>query len=106
MFLKYKIVSDSMKPLILEGSEIEIETVKSISKLKKFDILLFKYQGKLYCHYFWHQNQHFDKGLIVTRALKSGAKDHPVHAGDVIGKVTNYEISWLLKMSIFLRDIL
>jgi len=76
--LHFKIVSDSMMPLIPIGAEIHIEKIAKQTEFKKFDILLFKQGERLVCHYFWHQNEVIDKGLITTRCLKEGRMDHPL----------------------------
>ncbi len=105
MLTKYKIVSDSMMPLIPIGSEIQIEKLESVKNLKKFDILLFKYQSQLFCHYYWHQNNQFDKGLITTRSLRTGDKDHPVYESDIIGRVKNFKMTSRQKILIYIRDL-
>jgi signal peptidase I len=101
---KYIVVTDSMMPLIQAGAELFIEKIEDAQKLKKFDIILFSVNGKLTCHYFWHKNSHYDEGLIITRNLKNGSYDDSFGFDKIIGQVTNYKISFILKLKIFLRD--
>lgn len=102
--IKYRIVSDSMMPLIPVGAEIKVQELRDISNLKKFEILLFKDNDRLMCHYFWHQNKKFDKGNIITRALKTGDKDLPFNKNKIVGVVTNFKISRWLEIKILLQD--
>lgn len=104
--LKYKIVSDSMSPLIPIGAEIEIRKLEDSEELKKFDIILFKQDARLVCHYFWHENDIFDKGLINTRCINSLDEDHPFARNQIIGIVTNFKISNWLKFKMMIRDLL
>lgn len=103
--LRFKIVSDSMTPLISVGSEIKIEKIGIQTEFKKFDILLFRQGERLVCHYFWHQNEVIDRGFITTRCLKDGKLDHPFAREMIIGRVVNFEIGFWLKLKIRLRDL-
>lgn len=103
--LKYKIVSDSMSPLIPIGAEIEIRKLVDGEQLKKFDIILFKQDMRLVCHYFWHENKIFDKGMINTRCIKNLDEDHPFARTQVIGVVTNFKIGNWLKFKMIIRDL-
>lgn len=106
IMLKYQVVSDSMMPLIPIGSEITIKKIQDVDRLKKFDIIVFKSGNLLMCHYYWHQNQHFDKGMITTRALKSGGHDIPFDKNKILGIVTNFKLSGWMKISIIVSDYL
>ncbi len=99
--LKLKVVSDSMIPLIPIGAILVIEKIEENYKFQKFDILLFQIDNKLLCHFFWHQNKHFDKNLIITRNLKDGDFDHPFPRGKVVGIVKNYKLSFFHKVRVF-----
>jgi signal peptidase I len=103
---KFKIVSDSMAPLIVIGDEIIIKKIDSNYKFKKFDIILYKQGEKLFCHYFWHQNKNFDQGFVITRSLKNGFKDYPFSHSNIIGLVQNFKIGLILKIKILMRDLL
>lgn len=104
--IKYKIISDSMTPLIPVGAEIEIESVKGTDHLERFDILVFKEDNKLICHYFWHINKVFDQGKIVTRNLKDGGRDIPFEFEKLHGRVINYKIRSWMKLKIAISDFL
>lgn len=104
--IKYKVISDSMIPLIPVGAEILITPVKDASILKRFDILVFKVEDKLICHYLWHVNKVFDQGKIVTRNLKDGGCDIPFEFNKVHGRVTNFRLSGWHKFKIALGDYL
>jgi hypothetical protein len=98
--LKYKVVSDSMTPLIPIGAELHLKKYHPGMNLKKFDILVFKENDVLMCHYFWHQNVFLDKDLITTRALKDGKLDVPFSTKQILGVVINYKINWWMKLRI------
>lgn len=102
--IKFIVVSDSMSPLIKIGDELKIEIVSKNVKFKRFEILLFKSEFGFTCHYFWKSNDHFDKGLIITRNLKDGDHDIPFDRQLVVGIIKNFKISLFSKLKIFLRD--
>ena len=102
--LKFIVVSDSMTPLIPVGSELIIEKIEHGQEFKKFDILLFKFDKKLMCHYFWHQNAYYDPGVVTTRNLKDGSLDSPFSRDNIVGIVTNFKINFFTKFKILLRD--
>jgi signal peptidase I len=104
IMLKFIVVSDSMTPLIPVGSELIIEKINDEHELKKFDILLFKQDGKLTCHYYWHQNKIYDPGTVTTRSLKDGSFDSPFDRKKILGVVKNFKIGFCLKFKILLRD--
>ena len=96
--IKYRVVSDSMEPLIPIGSELQLEKV-SLLNLKRFDIVVFEDGNKYTCHYIWHINESVDLGAIITRNLK-GDYDEPFHVEKVLGKVVNFKIPFLLKVKL------
>lgn len=102
--MKYIVVSDSMTPLIPVGSELIIEKIEDNRELKKFDILLFKLDDKLICHYFWHQNKYYAPGIVTTRSLKDGSFDSPFDRKKMLGVVINFKIGFFLKFKILMRD--
>lgn len=102
--LKFIVVSDSMTPLIPVGSELIIEKIKDDREFQKFDILLFKQDEKLTCHYFWHQNKNFNPGIVTTRSLKDGSFDSPFDRKKILGVVINFKIGFFLKFKILMRD--
>jgi signal peptidase I len=102
--IKYKIVSDSMTPLIPIGAEIFLEKIGEDRELKRFDIVVFEQNKQLTCHYIWHQNKNFDKGMTFTRSLKYNAEDDPFDQDKILGIVTNYKIGFFTKIKILIRD--
>lgn len=93
-----------MEPLIPVNSELVIEKIDSTRELKKFDIVVFLQDNQLFCHYVWHVNVHFDKGLIGTRSLKYNEEDHPFDRGMIIGVVKNFKINFLTKVLILVKN--
>lgn len=104
--VRYRIVSDSMTPLIPIGAEVLLKDYVEGMELKRFDILVFKQKDRFICHYFWHKNRLYDQGLIVTRCLKMGSKDRPFETKEIVGIVTNYKINFFQKFKILLLDYL
>jgi hypothetical protein len=102
--IKYRVITDSMEPLIPVGSEIELRKFEDQDKIELFDILVFMNNGKLICHYFWHSNEVFDRGLIVTRCLKNKNLDEPFERKNILGIVINYKISFWMKLKIIIGD--
>ena len=101
----FKVVSDSMEPLIRIGAELSVRHINKDYKLKRFDIIIFKSELGLTCHYFWSANINLDKGFIVTRSLKKSCCDIPFSRDLVIGLVKNFKIGKILKFKIFIYDI-
>lgn len=101
MEIKYRVVSDSMEPLIQIGAELILERVRS-EDIRKFDILVFKETPVYMCHYVWHVNKVYNKGDIITRSLKEGRLDDAFSFDKVLGRVVNYKIGFLMKCRILL----
>jgi hypothetical protein len=93
-----------MEPLIRVGSEIELRKIGDQEKFQLFDILVFMNNGRLICHYYWHSNEVFDRGLIVTRCLKNKNRDEPFERKNILGIVVNYKISFWMKLKILISD--
>ena len=104
--IKYKVVSDSMSPLISIGDLLEIEEINEQTNLRKFDILVFKLDNKLICHYFWHENKVISSGEIITKSLKNHEEDLPFKRSDIIGRVTNFKIGPIIKIKLLFRYFL
>lgn len=102
--IKYRVISNSMEPLIPTGSELILEKVDSLN-LKQFDIIVFEEKDMLICHYISHINKLYDRGYITTKSLLNGLEDVPFSPEKVKGRVTNFKISTLLKLRIFFRLI-
>lgn len=96
---KGKIVSGSMEPVIKVGDDILV-MVKA-KDLKKFDIIVFRQNNKLICHYLWSVNKIIEPKLMQTRSLL-GAKDFPIKDEDYVGKVISHKLSvWRILKIIF-----
>lgn len=102
--LKYKVVSDSMTPLIPVGAELDLEKIDETTVLKKFDIIVFIQNNQLTCHYIWHVNETFEKGTIRTRGLKHNEEDLPFHRKMVVGKVKNFKLGFFTKLRILFKN--
>lgn len=102
--LKFKVVSDSMTPLIPIGAELDLEKISDVAELKKFDIVVFVQSNQLTCHYIWHINHHFDKGTIFTRALKDDKEDLPFEYKMIVGRVKNFRLSFFTRLFLLLKN--
>lgn len=92
-----RIVSDSMSPLIKSGEILKI--IPLPSKLDRFDIVLFNYQGEPYCHFFWGINSN---DQICTKSLKSPQKnDFPISKNNLIGVIANKKITFWQKVKVY-----
>lgn len=101
--LKMNIVSDSMTPLIHTGDEIE---VKSCSNFSRFDIIVFKHQDKLFCHFIW-DNSSFKENAFITKSLKNPLDiDYTVSHDEILGKVSNFNLSFINKSIVILKNVL
>lgn len=102
--IKFKVVSDSMYPIIRIGDELLTEPVSA--PLDTFDIILFKRYNKLVVHYVWRNQKNFNN-TVVTRSLNNIYVDEePVSYLEILGKVSNYKISFFKKIKIKLLCIL
>lgn len=101
MEIKYRVISDSMEPLIQIGAELVLERVRP-EDIRKFDILVFKENPVYMCHYVWHVNKVYNKGDIITRSLKEGLFDDAFSFDKVLGRVVNYKIGFFMKCKILL----
>jgi signal peptidase I len=96
--LAFPIVSGSMEPLIKVGDTIIVEP--SSTPLQPFDIVVFRREDKLICHYVLHLNRlPGPDGLarIITRGLNSNSEDFPVAVNEILGRVTNFKISFFMR---------
>ncbi|MGZ3691275.1 MAG: hypothetical protein ACXVAX_07215 [Pseudobdellovibrio sp.] len=98
MSLKFKVVSDSMFPVIKIGDELSFNK-KEVYNI--FDIILFKRHGDLIVHFVWRDQMNFNNTLI-TRSLKNFNQDEePVKIEEVLGTVDNFKIPFLTKIKIY-----
>jgi len=100
MNIAYKVVSDSMSPIIKVGDELSVLPLNN--NIKRFDILLFKRNSTLVVHYVWKNQITFNKSFI-TRSLKNIYLDEePVELEQIIGSVQNFKINSWLKFKVIL----
>ncbi|MBT3583767.1 MAG: S26 family signal peptidase [Halobacteriovoraceae bacterium] len=99
--MSFKVLTDSMTPLILPGENIE---VVPCDEFKKFDVVIFWDGEKLVSHYIWHKNllqQRNKNSLYTTRSLISpNLDDLPVSEMHILGLVTDRKISLFQKLKI------
>lgn len=96
-----KIITDSMSPVIKVGEEIVVEVLSG--DLRRFDIIVFKQDDKLICHYLWGLNQEVEPRLMQTKSLK-GDKDLPIKPEDYLGKVVSHKLSLWRKLRILFKQ--
>ena len=100
MSLKFRVVSDSMSPLIKIHDELSVLKKDNYST---FDIILFKRNDKLIVHYVW-RNQLAHNNTVITRSLKNIFVDEePVSLDEILGLVINFKIGFLTRLIIYLR---
>ena len=98
MNIAFKVVSDSMTPLIKISDSLKV--VSENKNYKIFDIIVFKRSSDLVVHYVWRNQIEFNQ-TVITRSLKNIYSDEePIHKNEIIGQVTNFEIGPLLKYKI------
>lgn len=99
--INMRVVSGSMEPVIKTDEEITVSTIGD--GLKRFEIIVYKSERELVCHYIWHINQIMrqdDNDLVLTRGLRARHNDYPVHRRDILGRVSSHKLSlwWKLRL--------
>ncbi len=95
-----------MIPLLKEGDIVEVLGIANISQLKRFDLVLYEFQDNYICHYYWDRNRQ-GTDEVLTRPLNPSATfDIPVRSQQIIGIIKNKKINLLMKIKIFLNDLL
>lgn len=102
---------DSMEPLIKNSAKVVVKKMSKIEELQRFDVVVFGQEDRLICHYFWKVNKHFsssiDNPVIITRPLNPMiGYDHPISFNEIVGKVSNFKISRILKIRIYIKTAL
>ena len=98
MSLIFKVVSDSMSPLIKINDTLNI--TDQLMNYNTFDIIIFKRSTKLVVHYIWRNQIEFNQ-TVITRSLKNIYYDEePVKKNEIVGLVTNFKIRPLLKFKL------
>lgn len=98
---KGKVITGSMHPVIKVGEPIVVD-VGNLD-IKRFDIVVFFFQGKLVCHYLWTMNKVFTPVLYQTRNL-FGNKDFPIDESAYLGKVISHRLNWWRKVRILMKS--
>lgn len=97
----FKVVSDSMRPVLEVGTLITIEKVTSLSQLQRFDMIAFRSPQGLMVHFVWHHNSLGTIPTVTTRSLKHSITDDlPVDLDSVMGRVTSHQIPRYLQLKI------
>lgn len=104
--LRFRIVSDSMHPLLRVGDEIVWEKINNpFLDLKRFDLLLFKQDQILYCHFVWQIRP--KSNVIITRAYRYlWHEDLPIAPECILGKVKNCQLNFWQKLRVYLYFLL
>ncbi len=105
--LQAKVVSGSMRPLIQIGDTIEFEPVE-VEDLKMLDIIVYWNGEILICHYIWKiDGARFNEigKRIITRPLVAAHDDFPFSPDRLVGRVTNFRLSFFHKIIIFLQQL-
>jgi len=97
---RFRIASESMSPLLKVGDEIVWEKVITpASDLRRFDLIVFRQNNKLFCHYLWSINSHRD--VYVTKPLQStDCEDLPLSSSDILGRLVSHRMNlyWRIKV--------
>lgn len=102
--IKYKVVSDSMHPLIKINDELQVTSNKG--DLRPFDIILFKRENRLIVHFIWRNQIKYNQ-TVITRSLKAEYNDEaPVHLSEIIGRIENYKFSFFQKIKFISRNLI
>lgn len=99
--MDFKVVTDSMTPLIAVGAKIQVESLED--EPSRFDILVFWNGRLLICHFLWFTNQITDPcegPIYITRNLLNEGEDLPIPGKHVLGRVTNFRIPTLTRLGI------
>lgn len=99
--LKFVVVTPSMEPVVMVGDHV---TVDMTSPINRWDIVVWWDGEKLICHVLWHINRlvTLDGEVVyITCALKGSRLDLSVPASQLLGKVTNFKLSWLWRVRVW-----
>jgi len=94
-----------MHPLISAGETVNIAPVPELGELRRFDIIVFLYGDRLYCHYVWSMWE--NPVQIQTRSLKECRSDDlPTLPDFLLGKVIDQKIGirtriWIILLNWF-----
>ena len=101
---KFKIKGNSMNPLFQDGQFVAGNTAFNPDHLKKYDIVVYEYNGEHFCHYVWKKFKNFKSGednIIQTRPLNPvWDYDDYITTKKLIAIVINQKISFLRRIYI------
>lgn len=107
--LRIDLQSKGILSLNLHGQTLEIETIKDIKSLRRFDPILYWQDGELICHYLWRLNRLFmqDESLLLqTRPLTPlSAPDSLVSLPQILGKPKHVRLPLWKKLMILLHAL-
>lgn len=105
--LTLRVASDSMEPILKEGQLVVVQE-RELRQLKRFDIVVFWQQNKLFCHYLWTLQEDLATGEIgfITKSLKSPQDiDLPSKEYYLLGIVPN-QIPLYFKIKVLIKNLL
>lgn len=104
MNVKFKVVSDSMHPLIKIGQLLTLAPRKPA--YKTFDMIVFRRGSNLVVHYVW-RDQSARNNTVVTRSLKNIYSDEePVGLDEIVGEVCDVRCGTFLRLKIVFQCLL
>lgn len=105
--LRLRVASDSMNPVIRINDLISLESLKDIKTLKRFDLIVYEKDQRLFCHYFWSLNSLQQPTTICTRSLKEPFQNElPFTTDKVLGIVTSHRISFARQATLIFQNLL
>lgn len=102
--LELRVASTSMQPVIWKDQSVVTEEANPI-ELKKFDVIVFWQQQKIFCHLLWHiQKDANNKNVFITKSLENPREiDMPLKEELLLGKV-NVTIPIHIKLIMWLKN--
>lgn len=85
--VRFRVVSNSMLPLIKNGDWIEVVMIHEISSLKIGDIILFRRPSD----FLLHRVVKMSEDLIWTKGDRNRTIDDPINRSDVLAKLTKIQ---------------
>lgn len=85
--VRFRVVSNSMLPLIKNGDWIEVVMIHEISSLKIGDIILFRRPSD----FLLHRVVKMSEDLIWTKGDRNRTIDAPINRSDVLAKLTKIQ---------------
>lgn len=99
-----------MSPLFADGDIVMGITEFKVESLNKFDIIVFDYQGTVFCHYYWAISDNIfenQEKLVQTRPLNPiWEKDTEIPVSNIKAVIKNHKIGLFLRMKVYLYSYL